>query len=89
MGNGLMGNGKWVFVFSLQINKGKIKEKCRRQARNEVSSERANQSCSFPVVGNYVSQINNPLRVTPFVIIPSNNLHQVIAHNHSQGRVDS
>lgn len=36
---------------------------------------------SLPVVGNNVGQIHNPLRVTPFIVIPCNHLNHVVSHD--------
>lgn len=45
-------------------------------------------SCLLPLGGHDLTQVNYPLGVTPFVVVPGHDLDEVITHNHGEGGVN-
>lgn len=43
---------------------------------------------SLPLVGDDVGEVDDPLRVSPLVVVPGDDLHHVVAHDHAERRVD-
>nr|GLL35674.1 hypothetical protein A7M47_18000 [Ipomoea trifida] len=56
---------------------------------NDVANVRL--LCSFSllllVVSGFAFKIHNPLRVTPLIVVPGNNLNHVVSHDHGERRV--
>jgi hypothetical protein len=45
-------------------------------------------NASLPLVGADVSEVDDPLRVAPLVVVPGDDLDHVVAHDHGEGGVD-
>merc|ERR1719150_3376660 len=63
----------------------RVDQKCRK---NCLTLQAVCLGCHWHFCGNNGRQVDDPLRITPLIVVPHHDLHQVLTHDHGQSCIN-